>query len=325
MSTPFLSAAVLTCFLLPCATPSAGQSKSPEIPLHEAFKRLNRSTQWVQLSATTVGFDTYHPQGFAIADTFLFLSSVEVIEQTKRYEHKQGGMDRSEGRGLGHLFKMDLEGNLVDQIKLSEGAIYHPGGIDFGGGYIWVPVAEYRPDSRSIIYRVDPYTMKTDKVFEYPDHIGGIVFNSSDHSLTGVSWGSRRYYVWPLNDALEAENLDTPPQELQTPNPSHYIDYQDCQYIPSGYAICSGLADFYHSPTNSRFVLGGLDLIDLLSSHAVHQIPLSLWTEHGIPLTQNPIALDIRKNSIRMYAMPEDNKSRLFILETGISDRSENP
>jgi len=25
--------------------------------------------------------------------------------------------------------------------------VYHPGGIDFDGVNIWVPVAEYRPDS----------------------------------------------------------------------------------------------------------------------------------------------------------------------------------
>ena len=32
--------------------------------------------------------------------------------------------------------------------------MYHPGGIDYDGRHIWVPVAEYRPNSRSIIYRV---------------------------------------------------------------------------------------------------------------------------------------------------------------------------
>ncbi len=40
-----------------------------------------------------------------------------------------------------------------------DGAMFHPGGIDFDGQFIWVPVGEYRPDSRSIVYRVDPVTM----------------------------------------------------------------------------------------------------------------------------------------------------------------------
>jgi hypothetical protein len=59
-----------------------------------------------------------------------------------------------------------------------------------------VPVAEYRPNSRSIVYRVDPATMKADEVFRFPDHIGGIVRNTDDNTLHGVSWGSRRFYRW---------------------------------------------------------------------------------------------------------------------------------
>ena len=34
--------------------------------------------------------------------------------------------------------------------------MYHPGGIDYDGRHIWVSVAEYRPNSRSIVYRIDP-------------------------------------------------------------------------------------------------------------------------------------------------------------------------
>jgi hypothetical protein len=41
--------------------------------------------------------------------------------------------------------------------------------------HIWVPVAEYRPDSRSIVYRVDPATLEATEVLRFADHIGGIV------------------------------------------------------------------------------------------------------------------------------------------------------
>ena len=47
--------------------------------------------------------------------------------------------------------------------------MYHPGGIDYDGDDIWVPVAEYRPNSRSIVYRVDPETMKATEVFRFAD------------------------------------------------------------------------------------------------------------------------------------------------------------
>ena len=55
---------------------------------------------------------------------------------------------------------MDKAGNLQKDIILGEGDMYHPGGIDFDGTNVWVPVAQYRPNSSAIIYRVDatPWT-----------------------------------------------------------------------------------------------------------------------------------------------------------------------
>ena len=105
------------------------------------------------------------------------------------------GYDRDTGEGVGHLFKLDLKGNLITDLTLGEGSIYHPGGIDYDGKWIWVPAAEYRPNSRAIIYRVDPAAMKATEVFRYGDHIGGLVHNTENKTLHGVSWGSRRFYT----------------------------------------------------------------------------------------------------------------------------------
>ena len=105
--------------------------------------RLTRETKWTRVSSLPIPFPTFHPQGLVkIGDTF-FLSSVEVL-------------DRDAGKGIGHLFKMDSTGRRLADLKLGEGAIYHPGGLDYDGANIWVAVAEYRPNSRSIVYRVDP-------------------------------------------------------------------------------------------------------------------------------------------------------------------------
>jgi hypothetical protein len=97
------------------------------------------------------------------------------------------------------LFKLDMKGNLITDLTLGEGSIYHPGGIDYDGKSIWVPAAEYRPNSRAIIYRVDPVAMKATEVFRYGDHIGGLVHNTENKTLHGVSWGSRRFYTWTLD------------------------------------------------------------------------------------------------------------------------------
>ena len=54
---------------------------------------------------------------------------------------------------------MDASGSLVTDIRVGASEMYHPGGMDYDGTSIWVPVAEYRPNSHSILYSVNPETM----------------------------------------------------------------------------------------------------------------------------------------------------------------------
>lgn len=73
---------------------------------------------------------------------------------------------------------------------------YHPGGIDFDGICRWVPVAEYRPDSSSIIYRVSPRTFASREALRVDDHIGGIVRDRVAGRVHGVGCGLRTLYQW---------------------------------------------------------------------------------------------------------------------------------
>src|SRR5882757_1420395 len=120
---------------------------------------LTRQSSWTLAASVPIAFRTFHPQGMVKIGETLFVSSVEVI-------------DRDAGKGVGHLFKIDMTGHLLADLRLGEGAIYHPGGIDTDGTNLWVPVAEYRPDSRAIVYRVDAQTMKAVEVFRVADHVG---------------------------------------------------------------------------------------------------------------------------------------------------------
>src|SRR3954463_13334739 len=156
---------------------------------------LTRASIWKPAGSIRVQFRTWHPQGLVkIGDTF-FVSSVEV-------------RSRERDEGAGHLFKIDTAGRLIADLTLGEGALYHPGGIDYDGTNIWVPTAEYRPDSRSIVYRVDPASMKATEVMRFADHIGAVVANTDDHTLHGVSWGSRRFYRWTLDDEGRVTNAE---------------------------------------------------------------------------------------------------------------------
>jgi Family of unknown function (DUF6454) len=258
----------------------------------ERVMRITRSSPWRLVTSVPIAFRTYHPQGMVKIGERLFISSVEVI-------------DREAGKGVGHLFEIDMAGRLVADLRLGEGAIYHPGGIDYDGQQIWVPVAEYRPDSRSIVYRVDPATLKAAEVFRVEDHIGAIVHNTDDHTLHGVSWGSRRFYRWTLGGAGKGRTFNT----------SHYLDYQDCKYAGRRRMLCTGVTEIRQTADAAPFRLGGIDLVDLDDGRPLHQVPVLLWTAGGLDMTHNPVWLEPSAAGLRGYFMPEDDTSTLYVYD----------
>jgi len=276
---------------------------------------LTRDSAWKPAASVPVDFVTHHPQGMVkIGDAF-YISAVEVKVPTKRLQRPIDGYDRDAGEGTGHLFKIDSAGRLAADLTLGEQTIYHPGGIDYDGTNIWVPVAEYRPNSRSIVYRVDPATMKATEVFRFADHLGGIVHDTDDNTLHGVSWGSRRFYRWTLDRHGRVTNAAVAPDTLRRLNPSHYVDYQDCKYAGRHQMLCTGVAEFRVTPGAAAFRLGGLDLVDLRDGRPVHQVPVPLWTTGGLDMTHNPVWIEPGADGLRAYFMPEDDSSTIYVYE----------
>ena len=284
--------------------------------LVERVQKLTRASSWKLVTTVPINFLTHHPQGMVKIGDVLFVSSVEIKTPTKRYPQPTDGFDRDTGEGVGHLFKIDMKGNLVNDLVLGEGTMYHPGGIDYDGKQIWVSVAEYRPNSRSIIYQVDPETMKATEVFRFPDHIGGILHNTDDKSLHGVSWGSRRFYRWSVGAAGKVTDADQTPEKLRTLNPSHYLDYQDCKYL-SGQRqmLCTGVTEMRVTPEAAPFRMGGIDLVDLTTGRPAHQTPVLVWSPSGFDVTHNPTWIEPSETGLRGYFMPEDDKSTLYVYE----------
>jgi hypothetical protein len=293
---------------------AAGAAQADDA-LADKFLRLTKGTAWKAVATVPLAFPTHHPQGMVkIGDRF-YMSSVEIIERTQRFPEPRDGLDRTAGKGAGHLFEFDGAGKLLRQVTLGEGDVYHPGGIDYDGKYIWVPVAEYRPNSRSIVYRVDPATMQATEVFRFADHVGGIVHDTETKALHGVSWGSRRFYRWDLDDALRVTNTGDSPEKLRTLNTAHYIDYQDCHYLGRSRMLCSGLNKYRVTAESPEFALGGLEIVDLKSGRPLHQVPVALWSDRGLVMTQNPFFAESQAANLRFYFVPEDDQSRLFIYD----------
>lgn len=283
--------------LVAAGVPLAAGQPAGRSAVAERVMKLTRDSPWKLVATIPVTFMTHHPQGMVkIGDTF-FVSSVDKI------------------RGVGHLFKIGPHGNRLADIRLGEDEIYHPGGIDYDGEHIWVPVGEYRRDSRSIIYKVNPTTMKATAMFRFADHIGAMVHNTDDRTLHGVSWGSRRFYRWTLADDGRVTNTGVPPPQLRTLNPSHYVDYQDCKYVGGRRMLCTGVTAIRQTPKAAPFRLGGIDLVDLVEGRPLHQVPLLLWTRSGFDMTHNPVWIEATAAGLRGYFMPEDDRSTIYVYE----------
>lgn len=303
-------AAMLTGAML--ATAAWGDAVDPRVA--QRFTGLNRDSVWTRTVALRLPFRTFHPQGMVRVGPYWFLSSVEILRTPRKLAAPVDGHAYDAGAGIAHLFKLGPDGRLLAELKLGEGSIYHPGGMDYDGRYLWVPVAEYRPDSRSIVYRITPATMTVEQVLTVPDHIGGIVHDTEDGSLNGLSWGSRRFYRWPLD--ADGKVAAGAPEIVA--NPGDYIDYQDCHYAGARQMLCGGLAGYRLKPWLPPFSIGGIDLIDLTTHRAAWQAPVPLWTPLGRPMTQNPFWMEASQTGLRAWFVPEDEISTLYAYEVKV-------
>lgn len=303
-----------------CSAQGHSESNIQQNDIADRFQQLTRNTRWELVSVELLDFTTYHPQGMTKVGDHYFLSSVEIINPTEPITDPDAEFDRTTGEGTGYLFKFDSGGKLLDYIVIGRGERYHPGGIDYDGEFIWVPVAEYRPNSSSTIYRINPETMESAAVFEFQDHIGAIVHNTDTNTLHGASWGSRKLYSWHLGQDFFQKNTEEIPENLFVYNKQHYIDYQDCQYLGNDAMICGGLSNYYFGQNEVRFPLGGIELIDLNHFTLLYQLPVELFTESENPrvMTQNPVFIESIKTGLRVYFIPEDDQSHFFIYEITI-------
>ncbi len=293
---------VSSVVLHPASAPAQGHRQDD--PVVTALSTVTRATPWEHVDTIDLSFDAEHPQGMVkIGDRF-FVSSVEIIEPTQPCPVPCDGYDRTPGRGVGHLYVIDANGELLEDLELGDGHMYHPGGIDYDGRWLWVPVAEYRPNSNAIIYKVDPTSLAVEEAFRVNDHIGGVVRDRADGHIHGVSWGSRTLYEWTAGGR----------QLVREANESHFIDYQDCDYLTFRKMMCGGIANLT-APNGMIFELGGLALVDLRNGAILHEVPVQRYspvTSHVI--TRNPVFLEITDRGLRLYTAPDDDQDAAILI-----------
>jgi Family of unknown function (DUF6454) len=217
---------------------------------------------------------THHVQGIDFDAHTLWVTSV----------------DRDRRKGFLQKFSMG-SGALLQTIEIQEDERYHPGGVAADGNSLWLPVAEYRAHSSSVIQRRDKNTLKLTFQFPVADHIGCVAV--TPEYLIGGNWDSEIFYLWDHAGKL----IRTIPSGTKNA-------YQDLKFEPP-YLVASGL------------LADGTGAIDWLSlpSFALSRRATAGKTDRQAPLTREGMAI----HQDQLLLLPEDEPSRLFVFRSRLS------
>lgn len=287
-------------------------------PLSKQSKRVAKAlmstdpNEWQLVESIDLKFDTYHPQGMLKVDDTFYITTVKV-ERRPRYtrQGKQVSV-MDEGAGKGYLMQFDAGGNLLKCIELCEGAIFHPGGMDFDGRYIWVPITKYYPYSRSLIVRVDVRSHQVEKVCYVDDSIGAIIHDTDNNILVGANWDADEFLTWQLDSALEVKDAELTAAERRHANTAKHLAIQDSKYIGGGKMVGFGLKN------GPKGRVGGFDVIDTRTFEKLRSADIELRTPRKSIVSGNPSTIEIVGDKMRLYFAPKDNKTTLYIYQTQI-------
>jgi hypothetical protein len=242
--------------------------KINEISQADALDLLFNSGNVELIRQVPLKFSTYHVQGLDVTEQFYFVTSV----------------DREGNRAW--LFKIDRKNaRLISKKELTDGALIHPGGLQYDGRLLWVPNAEYKRQSRTMVYGLDPDTLEIRTSFSIDDHIGAVA-SDGKNILYGANWDALKFYTWDI-DGRKLNKVDSPTS----------MAYQDIKYF-AGKLLCSGHKDG----------VPAVDIIDTGNWTLIKRfnLPKDKWKSS---LTREGMAFDGN-----LYFLPDDGPdSRILI------------
>jgi hypothetical protein len=210
----------------------------------------------------------YHVQGVDLDDRHIWVTSADT------------------GQQVGHLSLFSrATGELEKDITVGGKERFHPGGISTDVDSIWIPVAEYRPHSTSVIEQRSKQTLALLSKFDVPDHIGCLAVGPN--YLVGGDWGSRHFYVWDKKGRLLRKFANAEANQ-----------YQDLKFFGKD-LVASGVV------TSTS---GSIDWLEWPSMRVIRRISAGT-TSRGVPFTNEGMSIDQEF----LYLLPEDGPSRLFI------------
>lgn len=227
----------------------------------------------------TVGLEanTHHVQGVDFDQHRLWVTSV----------------DKTGHKGYLQEFSVDT-GALLRTVEVTRGVQYHAGGLSAEGGSLWLPVAEYRRASSSVVEKRSVRTLELEAEFSVADHIGCVAVAPGE--VVGANWDSRDFYIWDRAGRL-LRKASNPTQNA----------YQDIKYV-DGMLVASGLL-----PDHS----GAIDWLEYPALRLVRRVAVGR-TDRGVAYTSEGMAI----HGDRILLLPEDSPSRLFEFRLGRAETS---
>jgi hypothetical protein len=211
---------------------------------------------------------TYHVQGIEADDAHLWVTSVDRNTQS------------------GYLQEFSLpDGALIRETQVQDGARYHAGGVSGEGDSLWIPVAEYKPNSTSVIQKRSKRTLAIEKQFAAQDHIGCVAVHGD--TVIGGNWDSRNLYFWNTDGALLRK----------VPNPTQ-TSFQDMKVVGETLVASGGF------PGGD----GAIEWIDLATLKPLKRITVGK-TDRGASFTREGMLI----RGDELMFLPEDGSSRLFV------------
>lgn len=127
----------------------------------------------------------------------------------------------------------------------------HPGGMQFDGRLLWVPIATSQRGGRSLLCGFDIKKLRANRPvtpqiqYAVADHIGALAVSRKRNLIVGASWDTETVYVWNLKGHLERVLTPTELQAWQLgatsgANTRSGVAVQDWKYV-GDHLYASGL------------------------------------------------------------------------------------
>jgi hypothetical protein len=253
----------------------------------------------VPVDELELDFDVFHPQGLAYDRGRFFLATVEVVEPPEKLENG----NFTPGKGRGHLLVFNTFGELLEDLPLGRKDRYHPGGISSDGDRLWIPVAEYRPNSFTTVYTMDLKSLKIRRAFEVADHLSVVAADPDRRLLYAYSWDSQERYAFSFTGRLVKK------QRVE----NGWVAYQGAVVLPDGKLLTSGIRK-HQVLVEGKLVearLGGLS-VETAAGRLSMTHPVPLLSSRGNLLTRNAFTMVLEEGGPRFYFLPDDGEADLL-------------